>query len=514
MNYEIRLKIANEIDKSIEERLNLYYELVKEDNAFFSVYPLLFLEENFAIQRNKVQTGMVEIKVTSWLLGEMIKRGANFNINTSSNKDSYETYKRNMVPILRAMYIKSDTIDEIKDTYSICSAKIVGENNKYQIYKSFPIDKYKKEDVYFNNRYDFEKYERDQKIINRTTEMIVKKFVKSKKHPTITLHEYIRNIDLKIYEACKERVSIDISEKLGKNIKSDVIGSTKELISILGYLYYAAMGYHTRTQLTNDSNYIFALMKQDLVNKLKIATSLSEGKIQKYLDYFTFLGKGTLNNFPLVKSNEIFSFIPSSIILNDWQFSIVSGHYMKNIDFKNRDKSISQNVIEMVRDSLEKFENIECVFEHYYELLTESGNSDIDIAIYCKNQETLLIIEAKWIDNHYKDYDDEKFSNIYSTLNKIYDKQLKKHKSYLSEGELGLSKLFSYPINPKKIGFIAVDKRSQIHTNEKHMLSVYVLLLLIEVYTEKNQLNLSAMIDEINCLETGTEYIEIFSIDI
>lgn len=60
-----------------------------------------------------------------------------------------------------------------------------------------------------------------------------------------------------------------------------------------------------------------------------------------------------------------------------------------------------------------------------YSFKDEMGNkldSDIDYAIYDFTYNKVLIIEAKWIDKHYKDEIDKIYRNIFQTLNSIYTK--------------------------------------------------------------------------------------------
>lgn len=512
MDYKKRVDIAEKILSEVNEALDIYYEIGLTEKEYFVTYPMMFLEEHFQSQRTGEITGMVEVKLASWLIGEMIKRGAKIDLKANYNEESYQYYKNDAIPLLRELFLKVDTIDEIKDTYSVCSAKITEKNGEYLISKAFLKDKYDKEKIYYDQTFDTEKFHEDRSIIIKSTDLVLKKFSMSVNHPTITFMNHVRYLDVKCYEASKERVEIDVSEWLGRNIKSDIIRSKKELISILGYFHYLGIAYHTRTQLVGDRNFIFAIKEEDLLKKIRIATGLSKEIIKNYIEYFTYRGIGTTNHFPLFESDGLYGFIPSSMILNDWQFSITAGHYMKKIQFKDRDKTISRNVSALINNAIKEIDNIKACYEHYYDLVTQEGNSDIDIAIYCEEQKSLLVIEAKWIDNHYKDHDDEKFSNVYSTVNKIYSKQLSKHKLYLSADENGLRKLFNAPIEVERIEYIAVDKRSQIHTDDMHLLSVYIFVLLIKKYTKNSKLDLNEMLNEIFSLRTSAEYYDLFSV--
>lgn len=138
-------------------------------------------------------------------------------------------------------------------------------------------------------------------------------------------------------------------------------------------------------------------------------------------------------------------------------------------------------------------------------------NSDIDYAIYDFTHNKVLIIEAKWIDKHYKDEIDKIYGKIFQTLNSIYTKQIDKHKKFLQKQE-NIDFLFSNDKNYKKglptpeIYYLAVDKRNQMHIGERHMVSEYMLIYFIHKYVSYNQIDLESMWKEINGLQTKVEY--------
>ena len=126
----------------------------------------------------------------------------------------------------------------------------------------------------------------------------------------------------------------------------------------------------------------------------------------------------------------------------------------------------------------------------------------------------ILIIEAKWIDKHYEDEIDKRYGMILQTLNDIYTKQIKKHKIYLSNKD-NIDTLFvednRYNKNMEKpeIFYLAVDKRNQMHIDDRHMVSEYMLIYFLRKYTNNNQLDLCEMWKEIGDLKTKVEYISI-----
>ena len=93
--------------------------------------------------------------------------------------------------------------------------------------------------------------------------------------------------------------------------------------------------------------------------------------------------------------------IPSSVILNDFQFSIVNGHYLKQLDFINKDSTVSQSIVDYITNHCKVYKNIIYNTNYCYSVKgkTFNGkpfNSDIDVAIYDKANNCMIIIECKW----------------------------------------------------------------------------------------------------------------------
>lgn len=206
-----------------------------------------------------------------------------------------------------------------------------------------------------------------------------------------------------------------------------------------------------------------------------------------------------------------------STLVNDWQFTIINGHYLKNIIISNREKTISTVTEERIEKALLGVTNVAVAKTVPYSFKDELGNelnSDIDYAIYDFTHNKVLIIEAKWIDKHYKDEIDKIYGKIFQTLNSIYTKQIDKHKKFLQKQE-NIDFLFSNDKNYKKglltpeIYYLAVDKRNQMHIGERHMVSEYMLIYFIHKYVSENQIDLEAMWKEINGLHTKVEYITV-----
>ena len=204
-------------------------------------------------------------------------------------------------------------------------------------------------------------------------------------------------------------------------------------------------------------------------------------------------------------------------MVNDWQFTIVNGHYIKNIPITNRERTISTVTEGHIEKTLKGVQNIAVAKTKPYSFIDVNGEnqcSDIDYAIYDMSRNILLIIEAKWIDKHYKDEIDKRYGMILQTLNDIYTKQIEKHKTYLSK-KSNIDSLFvedaryNKNLEMPKIFYLAVDKRNQLHIDDRHMVSEFMLVYFLKKYTKNSQLDLSAMWNEIGNLKTKVEYITI-----
>ena len=257
--------------------------------------------------------------------------------------------------------------------------------------------------------------------------------------------------------------------------------------------------------------------KKGCIDDIVKISRLPEHKVVNVVNYLINDGKMNLLEFPLFEVEESLVTIPSLILVNDWQFTVINGHYLKNIIISNREKTISTVTEERIEKALLGVTNVAVAKTVPYSFKDELGNelnSDIDYAIYDFTHNKVLIIEAKWIDKHYKDEIDKIYGKIFQTLNSIYTKQIDKHKKFLQKQE-NIDFLFSNDKNYKKglltpeIYYLAVDKRNQMHIGERHMVSEYMLIYFIHKYVSDNQIDLESMWKEINGLHTKVEYITV-----
>lgn len=110
--------------------------------------------------------------------------------------------------------------------------------------------------------------------------------------------------------------------------------------------------------------------------------------------------------FPLFEIEDNIITIPSLFIVNDWQFTVINGHYAKEKVIKNREKTLSIVTEGRIEETLKNVTNIAVSKTWPYSYTDNDGKiqcSDIDFAIYDKIRNVILVIEAKWIDKHYED---------------------------------------------------------------------------------------------------------------
>lgn len=217
-----------------------------------------------------------------------------------------------------------------------------------------------------------------------------------------------------------------------------------------------------------------------------------------------------------IKENQEMILFIEAMLINHFKPKY-NQQYVDKLSISNREKTISTVTEERIEKALLGVTNVAVAKTVPYSFKDELGNelnSDIDYAIYDFTHNKALIIEAKWIDKHYKDEIDKIYGKIFQTLNSIYTKQIDKHKKFLQKQE-NIDFLFSNDKNYRKglstpeIYYLAVDKRNQMHIDERHMVSEYMLIYFIHKYVSDNQIDLESMWKEINGLQTKVEYIAV-----
>ena len=552
--YEIRKQLSNFVENKINKQLDKYYLKYKDNKGFLLYYPLTFLENRFFTVPFRFYEKYKEISHESWIVNlilpsmykeiipdriaitwfikQMMKRGYNFKGRFYFDSEEYEEFLYQINSIL-SMYSDFKNSNEIKLMRTIAKVQIeeVGRNT-FQISKPTISDVYAKENIYYYGLDDEEKRKQESLKILELDNYLLQKYnyfmdIMSCNYTTLRkkikeIKDLKRNIDLEFYSLCIDRVSVDI-DKIGCNFHSEIISNKTELKKIVGAFFYLCEVKLYFCNLLHFLNheYLHELLIKvninDLINNINYMTGISQKTIRNCINYFCLDCErdGIFNEFPLIKYNNTIVFIPTSFMMNDFQFSIVNGHYLKNIDIIKRDSTVSQSIVERIINKAQKYSNIVIANNrgyHVKEVLYEGKElqSEIDIALYDKLSNVLLVIECKWKENVYTLYED--YINIESAINKIFKNQLGKHKKFIEMADENINYLFdnSYDIIHREkishVEYIFLDKRIQLHLQDKHTISEFILLHMFDEFSEKNILNLHSLIREIKMLKTDVDY--------
>lgn len=396
---------------------------------------------------------------------------------------------------------RGEQIREIRDCASKVIIKSEGDN-KYGFY--FPVisEKYHKELLYYYGLDDTLNFEAEritfvecEKYLHNKID--VKELITYPRKINIyynILKRMANVIDTKYFELCKKRVMSDLNKisssslrSIDDNTNKVIIRSKDELATFLALLYYLSRLCMQKYMLVSSTEVgeLEYICQYDLPKILSLGKQigLSRDSIIGYIDYFAMdvnVAGGNFTEFPLLKFKEKIIWIPSSIVLNDFQFSIVNGHYFKGIRFENKDETVSQSIIDYIVNHSNKYSNILYNTNYVYSVPNETFkgkpfNSDIDVA--------------------------------------IYDKQLEKHQAYLEKDINNLNELFNNQIDFTKERdidtlYLFVDKRIQYHDNlaNRHAISIFMLAYLFENHSSNNQLMLTDVFSEIREMQSKVNY--------
>lgn len=520
--YNIRVKIKNFIQNGISIAIEKYYKRFENNIGFLLYYPLINVEMRFIEEDPNFTKAIIDREQTNWLIREIFKYNKNDKQYFTYNQAKFDYYKNELYPQVAKMYSDFKLSKEIEDCNSLGRCKIEElDNGKYKLTTALVTNKYNGDMSYYFGLDNKEQIEIESEGALKPTEYLAGKYRSYNYKTDIRYMRRLKiDIDKELYSLCEKRVDIDTS-KLGETVKSQIINKKETLNKVLGFLYYLSLitvnSFRIERELSNDvkiGNCIANIDKIWLINKIQKETGLHIELIKKYIDYLTYNGVGTVFEFPLINYGTKIIIIPSLIMLNDWQFSITNGHHAKKIEFIKKEKNISKSIVENICRAAEKFNNIIVTQELYYEYKNDEKkvNSDIDIALYDINTNKVLIIECKWKYNHYIDDTDKNYIKIQDTLNTIYKEQIYKHKGFLNQDKKNIDYVFKDDERIKNINvvpeiyYLAVDKRSEFHTEEYHMTSVYTLLTLFTSYSPNQELNIELLMSEISGLRTKVEY--------
>lgn len=108
-------------------------------------------------------------------------------------------------------------------------------------------------------------------------------------------------------------------------------------------------------------------------------------------------GRRNLLEFSLFEMEDKIITIPSAIMVNDWQFTIVKGHYIQNIPITNREKTISTVTEGHIEKTLKGVQNVAAAKTKPYSFIDVNGEnqcSDIDYAIYDMSMAESMVLRG------------------------------------------------------------------------------------------------------------------------
>lgn len=521
--YDIMGELTGYIEDRVNEGLDSFLEKYEEKDNYLLIYPLLNIELGAMSAVPESLDNLLNRCVVGFVYKYFITKQKTFSIQPIDAKE-LEIYRNQVNPQLTRIFQDYRLYREIKVGNAVSSAKLEKRDiNKYQLITSLVSNKYKEENFYFYGFDNTEQARNEKDIISKGHSKFAEKYAKAG-YEDLLKNKFEETIDVELLTYCKYLVMKDLSKWNG-NVRSAVFKNIDELCDVIGFLYYLSFLRSLRARIISNqigvTKYIYDILlmqyeKAWLIAKISDVTGRHINKVTQIINYLINEGGANVLEFPLFQVGNYIITVPSIIMVNDWQFTIINGHHVKGIDIANRQKTISSITEDRIHKLLSKVQNVLLAKEKYYEYIDDSGakkNSDIDYAIYDLQHNKMLVIEAKWKDNHYYDEIDESYVKIEKTVNDVFGTQISNHKVFLSK-EGSLEYLFDNDeqlndnSTPPDIFYLAVDKRSQFHKNGNHMISEYMLLYFLNSCISGNGIDLRILIDEIFDLETKVEYIK------
>jgi len=517
--YEILGELHNIINIETNKKISAWLD--SHNVNCYLIYPLAAIELGSLSQPPENIDNLFRRCVASYVYSKAKESGKNIYLrkfNTPGLRKYIKAHENELIPLYQNYRFSR----EINDINPFSQPRLVQESeHKYKLTTSLVSDVYNEEQFYFNGIDDLQSSELEKKQVLNLHSKFWDKIVLGQSK----IENLQNTVDQDLYQECIKIIEKDL-DKWDSKVRSSVFDNPKQIAKVISFFYYHAMlksiciriGMEYEQDLINiGKDCIIMFEKKKCLKDIADISCISYSKVSTIVDYLINDGRMNLLEFPLFEVEDKIITIPSAILVNDWQFTIINGHYIKNIQIINREKTISTVTEGRLNKLLQEVSNISVAKTKPYSFIDEDGInqcSDIDYAIYDMTRNLLLIVEAKWIDKHYKDEIDKRYGMILKTLNDIYAKQIMKHKIYLSH-KINIDILFEddsrYNKNMEKpeIYYLAVDKRNQMHIAEKHMVSEYMLIYFLKKNIKDNQLNLGDMCKEIRSLETKVEYITI-----
>ncbi|MGO4695296.1 hypothetical protein AB4Z50_13560 [Paenibacillus sp. 2TAB26] len=510
--YVFRQKLIVEINERINSFINSYFKKYKNNLGYLLIYPLLKLEERCIELEREGKISWIEKEryAISWFVREMFKQGS-CGTTYLFDKDEYDKFKK-LYPQIKSVWDDYECKLKINDMNSYGQYKVEMIGNKVKVIKPSIMNSMLDASIYYRGIHDEVAMKKESEASVR-----VINYLASRNHKQLKKIE--RCEDREYIDLCISRVDRDF-EKLGGNIISDSIEQMSNFRKLVGLLYSLSQfkifcklavvpGYNESAD-----SLVFSYNKDQLIDMAYRAIRIPIEQLKKYFLYFTFPidREGTFQEFPLIFHQDYIYFIPSSFILNDWHLNIPNGHYYKAIDITNRTNTVAHTIVSWVADKAGKCSNIVVQMEKDYQKIAyQQGikGSEIDLAIYDIDKNILLIIECKWQENVFNPTED--YLNTQRIFNKVYKNQLPVHEQFLINKNnidyvFDNDKRITELSDRVQIHYLMLDKRVQLHLGNKHLITVYMMLQLITLYSYDGKLHLDELINKIQSFETEVDY--------
>ena len=550
--YELRNKLFTEINRDVESVFEEQFKLIKNNFALEILFPLSVLEYNYQKKSDEaIAMGLFDNnenlilvnplrEAIFWYIKKIIQSERKMTYSYQFEFPKEEGFDYPFVEFVLRLhdeYRRGEQIREIRESSSKVKLQDEG-NDTYSFY--FPVieEEYQKEMLYYYGLDDNLASKEEREIFTKC-EMYLMNKIDALDLPDNPRKIYIyfnilnnmsSKVDITYFELCKRRIMSDLnkisttsleSENRKKGIK--VINSKDELARFLSLFYYLSRLCMQKYMLVTGTG----IGKREYVCQYDISRLIALGKqvgiskesMLNYIDYFSLdenVSGGNFTEFPFIRVKEKIIWIPSSIALNDFQFSIVNGHYYKDISFLRKDETVSQSIVDYVINHCKKYSNLVFSSNYNYHVVGtmfhgKDLKSDIDAAIFDKNSNKLLIIECKWKENVYPNK--ENYIHIEDAFRKVYSNQLEKHQFYLEMNSNHISEVFAGNIDFSKVNdldilYLFVDKRIQFHDNEKnrHAISMFMLAYLFDKNSIDGILDLGRVFSEIRKMSSKVKY--------
>lgn len=506
------------IDQNIDIRIKEWLD--NHNVNYYLLYPLAMVELGAMSEVPESTNNLFKRCITSYVYSKVILNKKKLylrKLNIPGLKKYMKEYEKTLYPLFQNYRFSR----EINDINPVSKARLtkMGEH-RYQLTTSLVTDKYKEEDFYFYGEDDKDK---NRMELEQTKELHLKFWHKIVIQQTL-IKELEQNIDKTLFRDCLNIIEKDLN-KWNSKVRSKVFDNPRQIALVIAFFYYYAMirsicvrivTLENEDYIENADECIMQFDKEKCIHDIVSICNIREKKVRDIVEYFINKGNVNLLEFPLFEIENKLITVPSLILVNDWQFTVVNGHYTKNISILNRQKTISvitEGRLEKLMESVRNVAIAKTVPYNFKDVDGKLNDCDVDFAIWDKKRNAVLVIEAKWIDKHYGDEIDKRYGKIFETLNSIYTKQISKHKIYLSEIS-HLNFLFKDDVRftpcdaMPEVFYLAVDKRNQMHIGDKHLISEFMLIYFLKKHIYAEEFDLLEFWSEISSLQTKFEYIQ------